>query len=115
MASTDLAISYAALILTDEGISITPEKIQALLSAANVDVEPVWSVLFANALKGKDVKEMILSIRATGPAGTNKGNTDSKGQESGPEGTDARQEDAKKKEAEAKDESDEEMRFGLFD
>ncbi|KAF6757731.1 60S acidic ribosomal protein P1 [Ephemerocybe angulata] len=54
MASTDLAATYAALILADDGIEITADKINALTSAANVDIEPIWASLLAKALEGKN-------------------------------------------------------------
>ncbi|KAI4925538.1 hypothetical protein J4E85_007417 [Alternaria conjuncta] len=64
------AVSYAALILADEGIAITPEKLQALLKAARIeDVEPIWTSLFSNAFKDKNVKELILTATTATPAG----------------------------------------------
>jgi large subunit ribosomal protein LP1 len=63
------AVSYAALILADDSISITAEKLQVLLNAAGIeDVEPVWTTLFAKALEGKNVKEILTAAAATGPA-----------------------------------------------
>jgi large subunit ribosomal protein LP1 len=63
------AVSYAALILADDSARITPEKLQTLLTAAGIeDVEPVWTSLFAKALEGKDVKEILTAVAATGPA-----------------------------------------------
>jgi large subunit ribosomal protein LP1 len=62
------AVAYAALILADESIAITPEKLQALLKAAGIeDVEPIWTTIFANALKDKDVKEILTTVAATEP------------------------------------------------
>lgn len=52
----ELAVIYAALILEDEGIAITGEKIQAILTAAGVQVEPFWPSLYAKALEGVNVK-----------------------------------------------------------
>ncbi|KAI4621083.1 hypothetical protein J4E83_005446 [Alternaria metachromatica] len=64
------AVSYAALILADEGIAITPEKLQALLKAAGIeDVEPIWTTLFSKAFDGKDVKDIILTATTATPAG----------------------------------------------
>jgi hypothetical protein len=49
------------------------EKIQTILKAANVNVESYWPGLFAKALEGINVKELITNIGsgvgAAGPAG----------------------------------------------
>ncbi|KAI7515102.1 hypothetical protein KC343_g23695, partial [Hortaea werneckii] len=56
MSTAELATSYAALILADDGVEITADKLNTLIQAAKVpDVEPIWSQLFAKALEGKDV------------------------------------------------------------
>jgi len=52
----ELACVYAALILQDDEVPITADKINAVIKAANVDVEPFWAGLFAKALEGVDVK-----------------------------------------------------------
>jgi large subunit ribosomal protein LP1 len=63
------AVSYAALILADDSIPITPEKLQTILKAAGLeDIEPIWTTLFAKALEGKDVKDILTKVAATGPA-----------------------------------------------
>jgi len=36
----ETAVSYAALILADEGLEVTPDKIQTLLKAASVESNP---------------------------------------------------------------------------
>merc|ERR1712225_104893 len=74
MSNAELASSYAALILADDGIEITADKLQTLISAAKIEVEPIWTQLFAKALEGKDVKELLLNLgsgsgAATAPAG----------------------------------------------
>lgn len=43
----DLATTYAALILADEGLEITADKINTLCSAAKIEVEPIWATLLA--------------------------------------------------------------------
>jgi large subunit ribosomal protein LP1 len=63
------AVSYAALILADSSVTITPDKLQTLLKAAGVeDVEPIWTTLFAKALEGKDIKDILTAVAASGPA-----------------------------------------------
>lgn len=52
----ELACVYAALILQDDDVPITADKINAIIKAAGVEVEPFWAGLFAKALEGCDVK-----------------------------------------------------------
>ena len=50
---------------------IQGEKIQTILKAASVDVEPYWPGLFAKALEGINVKDLITNIGSgvgSGPA-----------------------------------------------
>jgi len=110
MASTDLATSYAALILADEGLEITAEKIIALTSAASVEVEPIWASLLAKALEGKNVKELLSNIGAGGAPATGAAPAAAAGG-AAPEAA-AKEEEKKEEE---KEESDEDMGFGLFD
>ncbi|GAO49034.1 hypothetical protein G7K_3195-t1 [Saitoella complicata NRRL Y-17804] len=66
MSTNELAISYAALILADEQAEITSDALLSLTKAANVTVEPIWASLFAKALEGKDVKELLLNVGGGG-------------------------------------------------
>ncbi|KAF2656363.1 60S acidic ribosomal protein-like protein P1 [Lophiostoma macrostomum CBS 122681] len=94
--TAEAAVSYAALILADAEVAITPEKLQTLLKAAGIeDVEPIWTTLFAKALKDKNVKEILTTVITSGPAkgpgddaadkdkenGGNKGDADEQGTE----------------------------------
>ncbi|KAJ4402829.1 60S acidic ribosomal protein P1 [Didymella pomorum] len=64
------AVAFAALILADDNITVTPEKLQALLKAAGItEVEPIWTTLFANALKGKDVQDILTAVATSDPDG----------------------------------------------
>lgn len=65
----ETAVSYAALILADEGLEVTPDKLQTLLKAADVDVEPIWTTIFAKALEGKDVKQILTAVQVSGSTG----------------------------------------------
>ncbi|KAG8978962.1 hypothetical protein FRB93_010419 [Tulasnella sp. JGI-2019a] len=62
MTNTELASSYAALILADSKHKITPEKINAITSAAGVKVEPIWAKLLAKVFEGKSVKDLLVNI-----------------------------------------------------
>jgi len=44
------------------------EKIIALTSAANVDLEPIWASLLAKALEGKNIKDLLSNVGAGGGA-----------------------------------------------
>ncbi|KAG8978965.1 hypothetical protein FRB94_003519 [Tulasnella sp. JGI-2019a] len=70
MTKTELASSYAALILADSKHEITPEKINAITSAAGVEVEPIWANLLAKALEGKTVKDLLANVGSSGSAST---------------------------------------------
>jgi len=110
MSTAELATSYAALILADDGVEITAEKLQTLITAAKVpDVEPIWTTLFAKALEGKDVKDLLLNVGSGGGAAA------AAAPAAG--GAAAATEDAPAAEEkeEEKEESDDDMGFGLFD
>ncbi|KAF2706973.1 hypothetical protein K504DRAFT_459412 [Pleomassaria siparia CBS 279.74] len=60
------ACSYAALILADDSVEITPDRLLALLQAAGIDdMEPIWTTLFAKALEGRDVEQILTEIPET--------------------------------------------------
>ncbi|KAL2204063.1 hypothetical protein CC79DRAFT_1344260 [Sarocladium strictum] len=109
MSHAELASSYAALILADDGIEITSDKLQALIKAAGVEeVEPIWTSIFAKALEGKDVKDLLVNVGSGGGAAAPAAG----GAAAAAGGEDAKEEEKKEDEAE---ESDEDMGFGLFD
>ncbi|KAK8146755.1 60S acidic ribosomal protein P1 [Beauveria asiatica] len=108
MSTSELASSYAALILADDGIEITADKLQSLIKAANVEVEPIWTTIFAKALEGKDVKELLVNVGSGGGAAPAAGGA----APAAGGAADAPAEEAKEEE---KEESDEDMGFGLFD
>lgn len=70
MVNPEQAVAFAALILADDNLAVTPEKLQALLKAAGcTEIELIWSTLFANALKDKDVKDILTAVATSGTAG----------------------------------------------
>ncbi|KAK1633865.1 60s acidic ribosomal protein-domain-containing protein [Colletotrichum phormii] len=109
MSNAELASSYAALILADDGVEITADKLQTLINAAKIeDVEPIWTSLFAKALEGKDVKDLLSNVGSGGGAAA-----PAAGGAAAGGATEAAAEEAPKEEE--KEESDEDMGFGLFD
>ncbi|KAL1918745.1 ribosomal protein P1 [Calcarisporiella thermophila] len=110
-APAELAVVYAALILADDGVEITADKLQTLVKAANIEVEPVWASIFAKALEGKDVKDLITSI-GSGAAAPAVGGAAAGGAAGGDA---AAAEEKKEEKKEEEEEEDEDMGFGLFD
>ncbi|KAM6501383.1 60S acidic ribosomal protein P1, partial [Amanita muscaria] len=110
-ASVELASTYAALILADDGIEITSDKIVTLTDAAGIEVEPIWATLLAKALEGKNVKDLLSNVGAGGgaPAAVATGG----GAGAAAAAAEAPKEEAKEEKKE--EESDEDMGFGLFD
>ncbi|KAI9278641.1 60s acidic ribosomal protein-domain-containing protein, partial [Phascolomyces articulosus] len=103
--SSDLAIVYAALILKDDNVEVTADKLQTLVKEAGLtEIEPIWFSLYAKALEGQDLKELIFNVGAgAGPAVA--GGAAAAG---GAAGEEAAPEEAKEEE---KEESDEDMGF----
>uniref|UniRef100_A0A0V0J6S4 Large ribosomal subunit protein P1 n=1 Tax=Schistocephalus solidus TaxID=70667 RepID=A0A0V0J6S4_SCHSO len=114
---SELACVYAALILADDDVDVTADKINAILKAANIKfVEPYMPGLFAGALAGRNVKEMIACMAAPGAAAAPAADAAAPAAataDSGSKGKDAAPaKEAAKPESE---ESDDDMGFSLFD
>ncbi|XP_008811869.1 60S acidic ribosomal protein P1-like [Phoenix dactylifera] len=112
MSTGELACSYAALILHDDGIPVTAEKISTLVKAATLKIDSYWAPLFAKLLEKRSVDDLILSVGSGGggapvavaaPAGG-----------AGGAAAAAAAPAAEEKE-EPKEESDDDMGFSLFD
>merc|ERR1711865_269213 len=69
MSTSQLACTYAALILHDDEMAITAENIKTLVNAANVEVETYWPGLFAKALDGKDINDLLTTLSSAGGGG----------------------------------------------
>merc|ERR1712167_181583 len=64
----ELCCTYAALMLHDDGMEITAEKISKVIKASGNEVEPYWPMLFAKALKGRDIDDLLTNLSSAGPA-----------------------------------------------
>jgi large subunit ribosomal protein LP1 len=65
----ELACTYAALLLHDGELEITEEKLNKVITASGNTVEGYWPGLFAKALKGKNIADLLSNAGASsGPA-----------------------------------------------
>lgn len=110
----ELACVYGALILQDDEIAVTAEKISTILKAAGVEVEPYWPGLFAKALEGLDLKSLISNVGSgvgSGPAVA----AAPAGGAAAPAAAAAKDAPKKEEKKEESEEEDDDMGFGLFD
>ena len=84
------------------------DKLQTLTKEAGLtEIEPIWFSLYAKALEGQDLKELIFNVGAGAGAGA--GAAAGGAAAGGAAAEEAAAEEAKE---EAKEESDEDMGFG---
>ncbi|XWS61412.1 hypothetical protein CRYUN_Cryun07bG0123800 [Craigia yunnanensis] len=111
MAAQELACTYATLILHDDGIAITAEKIATLVKAANVSVESFWPSLFAKLLEKRNIDDLITNVSSGGGAAPV-----AVAASAGAGGAAAAAAPSvEEKKVEEKEESDDDMGFSLFD
>ncbi|KAK2649957.1 hypothetical protein Ddye_017446 [Dipteronia dyeriana] len=111
MSTGEIPCTYAALILHDDGIPITAEKIVQLLTAANVSVESYWPSLFAKFAEKRNIDDLIMNVGCGGggavAVSAPVGGAAAGGAAAAPA--------AEEKKEEPKEESDDDMGFSLFD
>ena len=111
ISTSELACVYSALILYDDDIDITGEKMAKIISAAKVNVEAFWPGLFAKALQGRNIGDLICNVGSAPAAG---GGAPVGGSDAA--ATPAAEEKKEEKKAESEESgSDDDMGFGLFD
>merc|ERR1711973_164187 len=112
ISTSELACVHSALILYDDDIDITGEKMAKIISAAKVNVEAFWPGLFAKALQGRNIGDLICNVGSAPAAG---GAAPAAAAAAGGDAPAAeeKKEEAKKEESESG--SDDDMGFGLFD
>merc|ERR1711934_721585 len=62
----ELCCSYAALMLHDDGVEITAEKLSKGIKASGNEVEPYWPMLFAKALKTANISDLLTNVGSAG-------------------------------------------------
>ena len=97
--------------MTKCNFSFQADKLTKLIQAANVSVEPFWPGLFAKALEGRNIGDLICNVGSApsaAPAG---------GAAAGGAAEEAKEEKKEEKKAESEEESDDDMGFGecMFD
>lgn len=102
----DLACTYAALILHDDGQEVTADKISAVVAASGLEIEPYWAGLFAKFLESKSVGDLISNVGAGGGAPAAAGGAAAAGGDAGA---------AAAAPAEEEEEEEAAMDFDLFD
>merc|ERR1711988_72807 len=108
MANSELACTYAVLILHDSDVEINADNLNKVIKAAGVSVEPFWPGPFASALSGVDVAGLITNI------GSGVGSAPAGGAAAGDAAADAAPAEEAKKEESEEEESDSDMGFDLF-
>ncbi|KAJ4726752.1 putative 60S acidic ribosomal protein P1 [Melia azedarach] len=110
MSFGELACTYATLILHDDGIPVTAEKIATLVKAADLTVESYWPSLFAKLAEKRNLDDLITNVGSGG------GVAPVAAAAAAPAGaTAAAAPAAEEKKEEPKEESDDDMGFSLFD
>ena len=65
----DACCSYAALMLHDDGIEITQERLNKAITSSGNQTEAYYPGLYAKALKGADVGALLTNVVAACGAG----------------------------------------------
>merc|ERR1712167_22230 len=65
----ELCCSYAALMLHDDELEITAEKLNKVIKASGNTVEPYWPMLFAKALKSANIGDLLTNVATAAPGG----------------------------------------------
>merc|ERR1711974_284719 len=101
-------MGYSALILYDDDIDITGEKMAKIIASAKVPVEAFWPGLFAKALQGRNIGDLICNV-GSAPAAGGAAPSAAAGGDAAPAA------EEEKKEEQSESGSDDDMGFGLFD
>ncbi|XP_073021567.1 large ribosomal subunit protein P1-like isoform X2 [Primulina eburnea] len=112
MSVAELACSYAALILHDDGIAVTAEKIAALVKAGGLTVESYWPSLFAKLCEKRNIEDLVMNVGSGGGSAAVAVSAPAGGTAAGSTAAAAPVAEEKK---EPKEESDDDMGFSLFD
>merc|ERR1739841_404704 len=65
----ELCCSYAALMLHDDGVEITGEKLAKVIKSSGNEVDAYWPTLFAQALAKANVDDLLTNVASAGSGG----------------------------------------------
>jgi len=111
----ELACVYSAAILADDDIPVTQEKLTTLIKAAEVEVEPIWPMLYARALTGVNLRNLMTKVGSCAMSAAAPGGGSSAGDAASPQQAAQAESKEESKPAEDSDEDSDDMGFGLFD
>merc|ERR1711881_286480 len=68
MSSAELGCTYAAMILHDDGVAVTADKLKSLMDAAGVEYESYWPSIFEKSLGEQDLDKLLTTPAVGGGA-----------------------------------------------
>eukprot|EP00817_Percolomonadidae_sp_ATCC50343_P001091 CAMPEP_0117423560 /NCGR_PEP_ID=MMETSP0758-20121206/4148_1 /TAXON_ID=63605 /ORGANISM="Percolomonas cosmopolitus, Strain AE-1 (ATCC 50343)" /LENGTH=105 /DNA_ID=CAMNT_0005206799 /DNA_START=28 /DNA_END=345 /DNA_ORIENTATION=- len=78
---SELACTYAALLLQDSGVEVSEANMFKVIEAAGIEVESYWPGIFCKFLKNNSLEDLLQNVggssggAASGPSGDNSGET----------------------------------------
>merc|ERR1711991_1259221 len=63
------AVGYASLILSDQKLEVTADKLIAIAKAANITLQPIWAQTFERVLKDRSIEELLEAATSGGGGG----------------------------------------------
>ncbi|GMH00367.1 hypothetical protein Nepgr_002206 [Nepenthes gracilis] len=115
MSVAEIACTCACLILHDDGIPVTGEKIATLVKAANVPVESYWPGLFAKLVEKRNIEDLMNVGGGGGGAPVTVAAASGGGGGGAAAAAPFAEEKKEDKKDEPQEESDDDMGFSLFD
>jgi len=72
---SQMACTFAALMLHDDRTEVNAGSLQKVIDAAGISVAAYWPMLFANALSGKDIGSFLSVSSGSAPVQSSGGAT----------------------------------------
>ena len=110
----ELCCVYAGLLLFDDGMEITADKIEKIIKASGNEVDGYYPEFFAKYLSKTDIKSMLTVTPAAGAGAgpAEEHHDDKKDDKKGGKKDDKKGKKEEKKKEEKKEEEEEDMGFG---